>query len=159
MGGIEESSFNWGRRTRMVQTCITVMEFCSMGAPRDCRSVVAINGDRTHNWWRIPLIRTVANIYKPWVLRQNFCVVSPMQWESWTLLEMGKAPHWMFFLTYIHLSAWDQGGVGGCGLLSATKIRKNTIMNIARPILACLKEIFSSHISQEHAIPSQKMLC
>ena len=72
----------------------------------------------------------------PWVLCQKSHGVSTMKFKSWTFLVMVQAPHWLFLITYLHLRAWDTGG----GLLNATKSWNPTRINIARPILECLKE-------------------
>ena len=128
---------HWGRRRRLMWTCIMVVGFCLTEDLGDHRSVVDSKRDLSPNRWRIPLITIVDNIYKPWVMRQKVCGVSPMQCKYWTLLAMVQAPHWLLVVPCLHLHTWYQGGGGGFGLLNSTKIWKTTI--IARPILACLK--------------------
>ena len=103
----------WGRRRRLMQTCSMVVEFCSMGASRDRRYTMDSEGVFTHNRWWLTIIVTVDNIYNPWLFCQKSCVVSLMQWYSFTFLEMKQDPHWLLFLPYLHLFAWDQGGMGG----------------------------------------------
>ena len=71
------------------------------------------------NWWWLSLITTVDNIYKPLVLRQKLCGVSPMQCKSWTLMEMGQAPNWLLLILSLQLRAWYQGGGGMRGLLNS----------------------------------------
>ena len=66
-----------------------------------------------------------------------------MQCESWIFLAVGQAPHWLFLPPSLDLRSWGQGGGGRCGLLNSDKTWNITRINIARPILACLKEFFS----------------
>ena len=144
---------NWGRIRRLIQTCSIVVDFFPMGESRECRDVVVSKRDRKPNQWWLPLIAIVDNIYKPWVLRQKVCGVSPMQCKYWNFLEMGQAPNRMFLLSSLHIP-----GVGGrCGLFYSDKPWKTTRMNIARPTIACLK-FTPSHIYQEHALLRKIML-
>ena len=77
---------------------------------------------------------------KPWVLRQTFCGLSPMQCIPWNLMVMGLATHWLVILPSLHLCAPYQGLFGMCGLWTATKTWNTIRIFIASKIGACLKE-------------------
>ena len=111
-----------------------------MEASGDSRAVVDSKGSQTPNRCWLPLVATVVNIYKIWVLRQKFCGWSPMKFEYWNFLMMGQAPSWLFLLPSLCLHILYQGLGGWYGLLNSAKTWKTTRMNISIPILACLKE-------------------
>ena len=123
----------------LMQTYCMVLEFYLMGASEDCRVVVSSKWACNPNRWWLPLIETVTNIYKQWVLYQKVCGLSPMQWKYWTFLVIGQAPHWVLLFTSIKVRAWDQGGWEVCPVKWHQNPEDHKI-NIARPILARLKE-------------------
>ena len=110
-----------------------------MGYSGDLKVVVTSNRYQTPNRWWLPLIATVTNIYKPWVLRQKICGVSPMQCKFWTFWWWGRL---LVGCYSFHLLIFALGIRGGWEVWPVKRRQtwKTTIMNIARPILAYLKE-------------------
>ena len=158
MQGLEDSEITYGGGEDCWKLVVWWWNFFWWGIPETAglwwlaRGLRTLTGYDSHSlqMWLIYISHECCAKKNVWYHQCNASL--GLFWE-WGRLFIGCT---LFYLFIFALGIIGGGGI--CGLLTATKTWKTTGTNVARPILACLREKNSSHIYKENGFPRKSML-